>query len=258
MIKALFFDIDGTLVSFNTHRIPQSTVDALAEAKRRGVHVYISTGRPVSFINNLQQIEDIITGYITTTGALCIVGNEKFGCHSIDKADVERIIDASRRLNKSCIVVGADHIAVVNDSEELTEQFRKGLNLDYEFAPLDVVLKEPILQISPFFTDDEEKEVMKGIANCNSSRWHPAFTDITHKDADKAKGLMTMAKHEGFSIDESMAFGDGGNDIPIIKEAGIGVAMGNARDSVKAAADYVTTSVDDNGVANALKHFGVI
>ena len=55
-----------------------------------------------------------------------------------------------------------------------------------------------------------------------------------------------------------MAFGDGGNDISIIRQAGIGVAMGNAGDDVKAVADYVTTSVDDDGIANALKHFGVI
>ena len=52
-IKALFFDIDGTLVSFKTHKIPQSTVDALEQAKKNGVEVYISTGRPQLLITNL-------------------------------------------------------------------------------------------------------------------------------------------------------------------------------------------------------------
>jgi hydroxymethylpyrimidine pyrophosphatase-like HAD family hydrolase len=55
-----------------------------------------------------------------------------------------------------------------------------------------------------------------------------------------------------------MAFGDGGNDLTIIKKAGIGVAMGNAGDELKRAADYVTSSVDDDGILNALKHFDVI
>ena len=55
-----------------------------------------------------------------------------------------------------------------------------------------------------------------------------------------------------------MAFGDGGNDISIIKKAGIGVAMGNAGDNLKEVADYITTSVDEDGVKNALAHFGVI
>lgn len=67
-----------------------------------------------------------------------------------------------------------------------------------------------------------------------------------------------MADYLGLNIDETMAFGDGGNDISIIKKAGIGVAMGNAGDNLKEVADYITTSVDEDGVKNALVHFGVI
>lgn len=252
MIKALFFDIDGTLVSFKTHKIPQSAVDALNEAKAQGIKIYISTGRPLPFINNLGQIEHLIDGYITTTGALCIVGKDRFNCHEIDKASVKKILESANAWNKSAVVVGATHIAIVNDSEEMSEQFRKGLNLDFDFAPLEVVEKEPILQVSPFFDEAEEKKVMKQLPDCVSSRWHPAFTDITNIKADKGKALLAMAAHEGFTVEETVAFGDGGNDIPIIRQAGIGVAMGNAQDDVKAVADYVTTSVDEDGVRNAL------
>ena len=141
MVKALFFDIDGTLVSFNTHRIPDSTVEALRQAKANGVKVYISTGRPKPFINNLGQIADLIDGYITTTGALCMVGDEAFGRFSIDPNDAKRVMDACYELGKSCVVVGTKHISLINDSAELTRLFREGLNLDYEFAPLDVTLK---------------------------------------------------------------------------------------------------------------------
>lgn len=258
MIKALFFDIDGTLVSFHTHRIPQSAVDALRDAKERGVKVYISTGRPVDFINNLQQIENLIDGYVTTTGALCIVGKEKFGCHSISPQSREKIIGAARRLGKACMVVGTEGTAVINDSEEVTRQFREGLNLYYDFYPLNEILLQPTLQLTAFFTDEEEAEVMGGITDCVSSRWNPAFTDITNIEADKGAGLAAMCAHEGFKVEEAMAFGDGGNDLSIIRKAGIGVAMGNGRDRVKAAADYVTTSVDEDGISKALRHFGVI
>lgn len=252
MIKALFFDIDGTLVSFTTHRIPQSAVDAITEVKARGLRVYISTGRPVGFINNLGQIAHLIDGYITTTGALCIVGDEKFGCHSIAKENVGKVLEACRRWGKSCVVVGTEHIAVFNDSEELTRQFREGLNLDFDFSPLDMVLQEPILQMSPFFDAAEEAEVMAELPDCVSSRWHPSFTDITNIEADKGKALVAMAEHEGLEVSETMAFGDGGNDISILRQAGIGVAMGNASDEVKAAADVVTASVDEDGVKNIL------
>ena len=67
-----------------------------------------------------------------------------------------------------------------------------------------------------------------------------------------------IAAHEGISLAECMAFGDGGNDIPILRRAGTGVAMGNAGVTVKAAADYITDNIDAGGVANALRHFGVI
>ena len=68
-IKAVFFDIDGTLVSFKTHRIPQSTLDAVAALRSRGIKVYIATGRPVPFIDNLGELE--YDGMITVTGAHC-------------------------------------------------------------------------------------------------------------------------------------------------------------------------------------------
>ena len=94
--------------------------------------------------------------------------------------------------------------------------------------------------------------------HCTSARWHPSFTDITLQGADKGNALRQMAKHLGLSLEECIAFGDGGNDISILQTAGIGVAMGNANDSVKAVDDYITTSVDNDGIRNAFTHFGVI
>ena len=82
--------------------------------------------------------------------------------------------------------------------------------------------------------------------------------DITSAMADKANGIRAIADRLGIDISETMAFGDGGNDESMLRAAGVGVAMGNALDSVKAHADYVTTDVDNDGVWNALKHFGII
>jgi hydroxymethylpyrimidine pyrophosphatase-like HAD family hydrolase len=59
-------------------------------------------------------------------------------------------------------------------------------------------------------------------------------------------------------MEESMAFGDGGNDVSLIREVALGVAMGNACDALKEVADYITTSVDDDGILNALEHFELI
>ena len=85
---ALFFDIDGTLVSFQTHEIPASTILALTQAKANGSRVYIATGRPPLIITNLGDIEHLIDGYITINGALCYVGDELITCQPIPKEDV--------------------------------------------------------------------------------------------------------------------------------------------------------------------------
>ena len=74
----------------------------------------------------------------------------------------------------------------------------------------------------------------------------------------KPVGVGKMLERFGLKREESMAFGDGGNDIDMLRYAGVGVAMDNAGDDVKAAADYVTAGVDEDGVERALRHFGVI
>ncbi len=254
--KALFFDIDGTLVSFRTHVIPQSAVDALSRAKEQGIMIFISTGRPVPFIVNLKQIAHLIDGYITTNGAHCFIGQKTVSCHSIGKDDIGRVLDQCRQWDAPCIVVGKDHIGVFNPKPVIEAAFQQGLGLeDFRFTPLETVLSEPVLQLTPFISTGQEAELMPTLSACTSGRWTPVFTDITHVKADKGKALLSMAAFLDLNIDETMAFGDGGNDISIIRQAGIGVAMGNAGDEVKQHADFVTASVDEDGVKLALERF---
>ena len=80
---ALFFDIDGTLVSFRTHRIPDSTIQALTSARQAGHRIFIATGRPPLIITNLGAIEHLIDGYVTINGALCFVGDKVLKCKEI-------------------------------------------------------------------------------------------------------------------------------------------------------------------------------
>ena len=114
-----------------------------------------------------------------------------------------------------------------------------------------------LLQFSPFFSAEYEKEFLKMVPGCVSGRWHPEFTDVTARGADKGRALQLMAAHEGFDPEFTVAFGDGGNDLSMILQAGIGVAMGNATPELKQHADYITTSVDEDGILNALKHFNL-
>lgn len=261
MHPALFFDIDGTLVSFKTHAIPQTTVEAIRTAKENGVGVYISTGRPLQLITNLKAIEQYIDGYMTTNGALCFIGSKIVNRVPIDKCSLERILDDVRENNYCCIVVGQSGVRLLNPKPIFDEVFVKGLcvtNIDKSLSAEEMICNEDIFQLSPFFSSEHEKALMSQISGCVSGRWHPSFTDITSITADKGNGLLAMAEALGIDLQQAIAFGDGGNDIPILSAAGIGIAMGNACDEVKQAADYVTSSVDDDGIMKALQYFGVI
>lgn len=258
---SLFFDIDGTLVSFLTHEIPASTVEALTEAKQRGCRIFISTGRPVQIITNLGAIAHLIDGYVTVNGAYCFANGHEIACHPIPSADVEALTADALQKGYSCMVVGERDFAVLNHHDVVDQVFVRELavsGINFELDARQVLRTQRILQLSPFFDKAYEASLMPRIPHCVSGRWHPLFTDITCQTADKGKGLRAMADALHLNTAHVMAFGDGGNDLSIVREAAVGVAMGNALPSLKEAADYVTTSVDDHGVRNALMRYGLI
>lgn len=264
MIKALFFDIDGTLVSFKTHQIPLSTLQALEEARQRGIYIFISTGRPKIIITVLGEMEKrgLIDGYITMNGAYCFVGDEVVNKQVIAPDQVETLMTYCQQRDIPCMVVGEHDICICQPNRLYEDLFYGQLNVGVNIPvrSTEEVLRESqdVLQLTAFITSDQEAEVSQQANGVEYGRWHPAFADITPKGVTKHQGIDAFCAHFGIRLEKTMAFGDGGNDIPMLRHAGIGVAMGNAIDEAKAAADYVTTDIDDEGVANALKHFGVI
>lgn len=261
MIKALFFDIDGTLVSFHTHEIPASSIEAIATAKAKGLKIFIATGRPKAIINNLSALQSrhLIDGYVTMNGGYCFVEDEVIYKKSIPAEDVRTLARLSDEKNFPCIFVTEHKLAVCNPNELVNQIFHEFLHVDLipEKRTEEVVGNE-IFQMTPFITVDEEKEILPLLPHCEAGRWFPAFTDVTAQGISKQKGIDEIIRHFGIPLEETMAFGDGGNDIPMLRHAAIGVAMGNASEEVQQWADYVTAPVDDDGIWKALKHFEII
>ena len=257
MVKAIFFDIDGTLVSFKTHKIPASTVEALKRIKEKGIKIIISTGRPVALINNLDEIKDMISGYITNNGGYCFVGDKVLASHPIPLCDIHTLMRVGEELNFATMIIGEHDYMIHNPTPMVDEIFVKLLNvqdIDYSITA-ETVLKQNVYQLTPLVTPEQQEILMSQMTESIAARWHPDFADVTHKDADKGSAMLEMCKKLGIKPEETIAFGDGGNDITIIKAAGTGIAMGNAGDDVKQSADYITASVDDDGVMKALDIF---
>ena len=261
MIKAIFFDIDGTLVPFGHPCIPPEVSEAIAAIRRKGVKVFIATGRHISWIDNLGDTE--FDGYVTVNGGQCLLGDKKTIIHqvTIPDSDLRKLIDFSEshpEIPFAALPANGDNfITGVNDRVNQVCQ-----QLHAPYIPVKDIHRlegNPTLQLLGFFTEDEEAKLdvfSDVLTGCQPMRWHPLFADIIPTGSNKASGIDHMLNHFGISIDETAAFGDGDNDIPMLSHVGLGIAMGNAADAVKKAADRQTgpCSADpsENGIISAL------
>jgi len=257
-IQAVFFDIDGTLVSFKTHKIPPATKSAINQLRQKGIKVIISTGRSLKDLINLEDIT--FDGYITCNGAYCIDSQDKvIAQHPVSKESLERLYVYLQEKPFSCSFQ-TETGNFINYIDDLMMTLSKLVKVPLPpVMPLDEIFKHTIYQLDAFIDEAKEVEILRDVLpDCIGCRWHPIFIDFNANDCSKATGIDHFADYFGISPAQTMAFGDGGNDISMLQHAGIGVAMGNAKAHVKAAADYVTSTVDDEGVVKALKHFGLI
>jgi len=253
--KAIFFDIDGTLVSFQTHCIPDSTLQAVHRARMQGVKVFICTGRPLPFVDNLGGLE--YDGTITFTGAnVQLSDGTLIARHSIHPDDVARMVQYLDRHPMPVLFASADDV-FGTCRNSVTDAVMQLLNLDMpRIGNAAEALQREILQLIAFFPPENEDAIMdRLLPGCDAKRWHPAFVDIIASGNSKASGIDSVLEHFGIGISESMAFGDGGNDMDMLSHVGLGIAMGNASDEVKACAHFITDTVDNDGVAKALEHF---
>lgn len=258
MTKAIFLDVDGTLISFETHDVPASALDALRQAHGRGVRLFIATGRAAGDLELLGEIP--YDGVVALNGSDCRMRDGRVVArHVIPRVDFERSMELSERYGFS-LAFELDEGLFIN---RLSPAAREWSRLVAHPMPVETNLYElydncECCQMCFFFDPETERAVMPQVPSLVASRWCPIFADINVRGIDKATGLAEFGSCFGFAPDETMAFGDGGNDAAMLRAAGIGVAMGNACGEALDAADYITASVDDDGIRKALVHFGVI
>jgi len=258
-IKAVFFDIDGTLLSFKTHAIPQSTLNAIQKLKEKGIKIVVATGRSFNQISQLDHLH--FDGYITFNGNVCLTADkEVFFRNCIPKESINELIKYQEEVKSFPCVFMTEKENTINYVDDTVRRSFKMLNLPVnEVKDMREAAKNEVIQLNVFLDPSEDTDLMQtALRDCDATRWTDLFADVNVKNTDKSTGVKKFLEHWNIDVSETISFGDGGNDVAMLKYTGLGIAMGDASDSVRAIADFTTDSVDDDGIWNALKYFKVI
>ena len=255
-IRAVFFDIDGTLFSHTTNAIPLSALEAVEALRKKGILAIISSGRSYQEIQELPVIQYPFDGYILLNGQMIL--NEQFEViaeDAITGKDKEKLIEVFNEKEIPLLLVEKDRM-YLNFYDERVKKTQSAIAT--AVPPLGEYEGDDIFLASAFLTREERIQLMSRFETLKAVSWHQNGIDILPKHSGKMKGILTYLEKTGIEKDEIMAFGDAENDIDMLEYAGIGIAMGNGGEDVKAAADFVTRDIDDDGIAYALQHFGLI
>lgn len=251
MIKAVFFDIDGTLLPKGAEALPSDTTETLLKLKENGIRIFIATGRPYQALKQLPLGHISFDGYLTLTGQVCLDRNKKI-IHKVSFNEEE-----SRILHKA--FCSGECLMALIDEQGAQYNASIGLEGKPELTTVPEYRKGNAYQLSVFLEKGKEGNFRDRLPEkCIITRWSDAGFDVIPANGGKAAGIRFFCSLYGFSIDEVMAFGDAENDTDMLKAAGIGVAMGNAGEHLKAIADYVTADTAKGGIKEAAQHFCLI
>lgn len=256
MIKAIFFDVDGTLVSHAKKEVCQSARAAIKKLREKGIKCVICTGRHVLELDELPIHDMEFDAYITLVGQLSLDKNRRpFAAYPFPEEDALRFVKLfeEKRYPMQLVEEEGMYINFINRRVEEVQA-----EISTSLPPLGSYTGNKFYQVVCYVDPGEEAKIKELLEGCYVTRWNKRAIDILPGGGGKALGMGEYLRREGIDRSEIMAFGDGENDADMLEFAGIGVAMGNAAEKAKAAADYVTDHIDSNGVEKALIHFGLI
>ena len=257
MIKVVFLDFDGTLFSHKTHEIPSSAIEAINKARANGIKVFLCTGRARSEFDQFDLSMLNVDGMVLCNGQICF--DEK------DNIIYDNPIEGKLKESLIDIFVNKKLPIYFSNNENLYLNFENEHIRNVQAAVTSDVPEikeyhgERIYMASIFYENDEELNYLKSrCENAQITCWHEGAVDVVPEGACKSKGIKEIIRYYNIDISETMAIGDGDNDMDMLKECGVGVAMGNSPLFVKEVADYITDDIDENGIYNAFKYYELI
>ncbi|MCR1898695.1 Cof-type HAD-IIB family hydrolase [Irregularibacter muris] len=263
--KLVGTDMDGTLLD-DEKIVSNKTMEVLKKMGERGIHLALITGRihysPKAYAKKL----NLKASIIGNNGAYIEYEDGTIDIVEIDKKLVMETLSHVEELGLDYNFVTTEklyyypmarkHTYYYGDNEMIRQSHLVHYEIIKSYKEIEKI-KEPILKIHVFHND------FKKLEELTKTMPHKDQYDITssgedliefcHKDASKGNALKSIANYYNISMEEVVAIGDAGNDMSMIQEAGLGIAMGNAMDILKEKADYITGSNQEHGVAQVIE-----
>jgi peptidyl-prolyl cis-trans isomerase B (cyclophilin B) len=256
-IKLIFFDIDDTLRVKDTGYMPPSIKDAIGKLQEKGIGVGIASGRAMYGV--VPEIMALAPDYFVMINGqyVCDKAGNVLYSNAIDKEDIAAFVAWAYSVGIDYGMVGADQRAV----SSWTPLVADALEVVYGTVQEDPLLykRYDVYQLWTFSDEQVEQTMPQSLLErLKVIRWHEHSCDLLPINGSKAAGIEVILQQLGLSSDNIIVFGDGLNDIEMFDHAGFAVAMGNAHEEAKKAADFVTKDLSADGVAYALKTLGLI
>lgn len=253
------FDMDMTLLNHADWRIPDSAMQAL-KCLRERYYIVIATGRDMDAKYSAGLAELVRPdAVIHLNGTKVTLGDELIYEHRMDQGLVERLLRFTQGKGFAMgISVGAEDY-YMNPEYVTRHDMIRWQRSDRCFRDPWKLLGMPVRTMAYIGKEPGARLVEAAFPEVRL----PMFSsgegaDVVENCASKAEGLKRLSGYLGVPLSQTVAFGDSMNDYEILRIAGIGVAMGNGREELKQAADYVTDRIDEDGVWNACVHLGLI
>ena len=261
MMKAGFFDIDGTLINVMRQQtqITAPTRAALQHLRAAGCKTFIASGRPKAYLDPELLDASLFDGYVLMNGALVLYEGKTLYHQPLPKADVKAITELCEQRGVEYILEGAEHTYLRRDFLGF-EAFYQSIDVDtdlfvreFDVSALDIGKME-FYSTEPMGGGLFQKLLAWPGLTGVMDPYHKKNLELYAKDITKGSGILHALEALKIPVAESFAFGDGVNDVEMMQTVGLGIAMGNAQPAVKEIAKAAVPSVDDDGVAWGIEH----
>ena len=255
-----FFDVDGTIVPFGRN-IPESAVRAMHDAKAKGHRLFLSTGRaPYEVTDSVLALP--LDGGVHSSGAEVVLNGKSIYRRFADDRERKAFKAVAEKYDLLWFIPGPENTYTTKRTMEVYRRISFENNGgEVQLTGLKMVDSIPDIPMVKFYILSDKGLIMEarreleGILHCeNNTTGFPmeAAAEVTIPGISKASGIEIMVRHLGESMDSTVGVGDGENDIRMVSACHLGIAMGNACQQLKDCADYVTSDIDDDGLAKAI------